>query len=299
MLGPQNGINMERNELALLRLYQAFPWYGTIAMTIQNKRYLIWLPISFIMLLTVFYCIYITSIFIWELLLFPFSFAEGIPESIFGFVSFLEFYALILMRTRSSLLFLPRFSYALLFALFFIFANNFYTFYALASQSFMAFIFAGCCFCLFKFEIPSRSWNQSYFYTPSENCPRTMFFPAYSYYWKNEVPPIWTMFFPLAGRDEFSEQELSLVSGNLPLLTSYIGNNQGNQEQIEVPEPLENDFVQVGPPVQPFEMEEGPRNQRNQEGNEEWHGVPVRFDSPERSLRTGESYNGIYDEENN
>jgi len=60
--------------------------------------------------------------------------------------------------------------------------------------------FAWCAYILRKYEIASMDWNPFHHYTPSENKPRQMYFPAFSMNWLHDLPPLWTMFFPLADR---------------------------------------------------------------------------------------------------
>ena len=55
------------------------------------------------------------------------------------------------------------------------------------------------------YEIPATDWNPFHHYTPSENKPRTLYFPGFSMNWLHDMPPLWTMFFPLADRTTFTE----------------------------------------------------------------------------------------------
>ena len=58
-----------------------------------------------------------------------------------------------------------------------------------------------------QYEIPAmEDWNPFYHYTPSNDKPRTLYFPAFSLNWLHDIPPIWTMFFPLADRSTFTQR---------------------------------------------------------------------------------------------
>jgi len=75
------------------------------------------------------------------------------------------------------------------------------------------------CYILLKYEIPAANeWNPFHHYCPSENKPRALYFPGFSINWLHDIPPLWTMFFPLADRSTFTEAQLSLVDRNNILL---------------------------------------------------------------------------------
>ena len=58
---------------------------------------------------------------------------------------------------------------------------------------------------LINYEIKAvNDWNTFHHYTPSENKPRTLYFPGISLNWLHSVPPIWTMFVPLADSSTFT-----------------------------------------------------------------------------------------------
>ena len=68
------------------------------------------------------------------------------------------------------------------------------------------------------YEIPATDWNPFHHYSPSENKPRTLYFPGFSMNWLHDIPPLWTMFFPLADRTTFTAAQLSLVDRDNILL---------------------------------------------------------------------------------
>ena len=101
---------------------------------------------------------------------------------------------------------------------------------------------------LLNFEIPALQWNPSAPYTPSYRSPRMLYFPIFSLTWVHDLPPIWTMFYPLFGRSHFSNVELSFVDGNYALLRQrleaardgvhfdqeFMGDGGGANDQVNI-----------------------------------------------------------------
>jgi len=88
---------------------------------------------------------------------------------------------------------------------------------------------------MLTFEIPALDWSPDCHYTPSHRSPRMLYFPGFSLTWNHELPPIWTMFYPLFGRSYFSAREMSFINENYTLLQQTLENARQRNY-------LENDF---------------------------------------------------------
>jgi hypothetical protein len=108
-------------------------------------------------------------------------------------------------------------------------------------------VFALFTFHLLTFEIAALSWERYATYTPSVSSPRTLFFPAFSLGWYQDLPQIWTMFYPLFGRSTFTSAQLAMVDRNGALLQQTLeeayqrgenlhqdaANDQNNNQEAE------------------------------------------------------------------
>lgn len=195
--------------------------------------------IAFVCLIIVFYCLYLSAITIWSMLLFSKSIPKSLDENFYGFIAFLEFSTLMLVRTRSTIKWLPRF--ALVFILCFLHYVQ-YTAYGFTYQALyllLASVTGIFAYHLLKFEIPALSWNPSYHYTPSIESPRALFFPLFSLGWYHDLPQIWTMFYPLFGRSRFTQAQLAMVDRNGALLQQTLdeafqrGDNLANSQNFQ------------------------------------------------------------------
>lgn len=94
-------------------------------------------------------------------------------------------------------------------------------------------------FHLITFEIPALSWERYATYTPSVSSPRTLFFPAFSLSWYQDLPQIWTMFYPLFGRSTFTQAQLAMVDRNGSLLQQAL--EEAYQRGQNLHQNVEND----------------------------------------------------------
>eukprot|EP01017_Pseudomicrothorax_dubius_P036517 TRINITY_DN5234_c0_g1_i1.p1 TRINITY_DN5234_c0_g1~~TRINITY_DN5234_c0_g1_i1.p1 ORF type:complete len:314 (-),score=50.13 TRINITY_DN5234_c0_g1_i1:115-1056(-) len=270
------------NDGARLHLYRTFPWVGQYlyALSFSGARgFDSWVLLGFLLTVLLFYCIYLTSLFLWNSLLFYKSAPRGLDESFYGFVAILEFAALVFIRTRSSLKFFPGFAVLLLVSFLMYFNTSVYGFYSLALYNVIFLSLAGLAYVLLYFEIPALSWNESHHYTPSINKPRTLFFPAFSLNWVTDLPQLWSMFVPLVGRSGFTPAQLSYVDGNMELLNNMLLNgNQDAGQQGNQPAP---------PPAVQAPANQAPRGRR-QGGNGLNEGILQNVDAnPLEELELG------------
>ncbi|CAD8087609.1 unnamed protein product [Paramecium sonneborni] len=204
-------------------LARAFPWIGLylniLDRTQRSKKQLI---VAFTLMLLLIYFIYLSSIIIGSYLLFKIQVPYGLEDNFFGLVTVNEFASLLFLRTRSSIYFVPKFTiiYYYLF-LWYVRSTN-YGFYSLAMITLSYMCFGTFCLFIFIYEIPSLGWNPLSFYTPSIDRPRCYYLPVFSMNWINDLPQLWTMFYPLHGRRYFQIQNLALVDRNFPLLNNLL-----------------------------------------------------------------------------
>ncbi len=60
-------------------------------------------------------------------------------------------------------------------------------------------------------EIPALDANPSSPYVVSSHRPRALYFPFFSTNLIQDLPQQWSMFYPLHGRERFTEQQMSYV----------------------------------------------------------------------------------------
>ena len=196
-----------------------FSWIGLYYHTLQNSnKSTVWVLVS----LYFFYSLFINLMYAvrvyWNFLLFNKSYNRSLSNEFYDLIYWTEFLSILFLRTRSSLKFVPRITILMMVMFIYYFQHTIYGFYELAISILRFGIYAVFGYFLLTFEIPALQWNSSYHYTPSLQSPRTLYFPVFSLAWIHDLPPIWTMFYPLFGRSHFSTEELALVDGNHVLL---------------------------------------------------------------------------------
>lgn len=225
---------------ARLNVYRAFPWIGIYlyALLANGQRKQSYMILAFICLIMIFYCLYLSAIYIWSILLFYKSIPKGLDENFYGFIAFLEFSTLLFMRTRSSLKWFPRFSAVFIISFLYYVQYTAYGFYSMALYLLIATNLGMLAYHLILFEMPALNWNPSYHFTPSLESPRTLFFPAFPLSWNQDLPQLWTMFYPLFGRSTFTQAQLSFVDRDNQLLNQTLDNafNRGQNIQQETEE---------------------------------------------------------------
>lgn len=85
---------------------------------------------------------------------------------------------------------------------------------------------------LLNLEIEALDWNPSFFFTPSVDKPRMLYYPLFNMSEFYDLPQFWTMFYPLYGRGEFHEEEMALVDRNYVLLNNRMNNSLNNNGNI-------------------------------------------------------------------
>lgn len=121
-----------------------------------------------------------------------------------AYLALIELLIMFFIRTRSSLKWFPRVSILLMGIFIFYVQNTVYGYYSLLLLVVILFISSFFCFILEQFEIPGVFWNESFHYTPSLHRPRCLYFPIFNLNWYHDLPQLWSMFYPLYGREHFT-----------------------------------------------------------------------------------------------
>ena len=250
---------------ARLNVYRAFPWIGIYlyALLVNGHRKQSQVILAFVSLIVVFYCLYLSAIFIWTALMFYKSIPKGLDENFYGFVAILEFVTLLCIRTRSSIKWFPRFTLLPVMCFLYYVQYTAFGFYNLALYTLITMCLAVLSYHLLAFEIPALSWNPFHHYAPSTDSPRTLYVPIFSLSWYHDLPQLWTMFYPLFGRSTFTEAQLAMVDRNNQLLGETLENAFQNgqnlhQDQEDQAQPNPNPNADQANNAQP------PQNHQNE-----------------------------------
>lgn len=174
----------------------------------------------------------------WQFLLFDKATPMSLINRFYDLVLSIEILTFLFVRTRTSLKYLPRITIMIMLIFFYYFQHTVYGFYERAFYMMEYSIYAAFCYFLLTFELEALDWDPTHHYTPSPEKPRTLYFPTFSLTWIHDIPPLWTMFYPLFGKSHFSERELSLVNGNYELLSQVLQESQqraaGGEEGLNI-----------------------------------------------------------------
>lgn len=75
-----------------------------------------------------------------------------------------------------------------------------YGFFYLAFYTMFYMTLGTLCYFLHYVEIKALNWNPLSPYTPTIDRPRCFYTPLFQLGWTNDIPQLWTMFYPLYGR---------------------------------------------------------------------------------------------------
>lgn len=196
------GLNEENRFI----FYYSYPWIGQPAWLLQSTGRSTWpLIISYLSMLFVFYFMYTCCYIVWTSMIFGHILPEGIDGSFYTFISFMEFYTLLFVRSKKSVLYFSRISYALIMMFLLYRFNHFYPFVWIAFKVLFFTCFGMMGYGLYKWEKPAyeeNSGNPDHF--------RSVFHPIFSRASQSTgLPEIWTLFYPVEAREAFSSQEMT------------------------------------------------------------------------------------------
>eukprot|EP00357_Protocruzia_adherens_P002865 CAMPEP_0114984214 /NCGR_PEP_ID=MMETSP0216-20121206/7148_1 /TAXON_ID=223996 /ORGANISM="Protocruzia adherens, Strain Boccale" /LENGTH=538 /DNA_ID=CAMNT_0002346317 /DNA_START=40 /DNA_END=1656 /DNA_ORIENTATION=- len=208
----------DANRARLIRwlLARSFPWLGFQTEMLRrgersNKR----LFCSYLSLLFIFYFLFGCLYFLWDYLVFGKSIPEGLSDSLYSTIGWIEFYILAFVRARTTIRFFARYC-SIVIALFMIYVfSTFYGFYYAAMYLLEATIVLFCAFFLYFYEIPALEGNPFSIYTPSIGNPRTGYMPVFSPTWHHGLPDIWSVFYPVQSQEHFSDSELGYINRSI------------------------------------------------------------------------------------
>ena len=205
-----------------MNIYRAFPWIGIYlyALNVNGRRKDRHIIFAFFCMIAVFYCLYLSALFIWDTLLFCKSIPKGLDENFYAFIAFLEFLSLLFIRTRSTLKYFPLMSITVMMMFLYYVQFTSYGFYSMGLFLTTYLILGLFALMLSLFEIPGLEWNPFHHYTPSIDSPRMMYFPVFSLSWYHDLPQMWSMFYPLFGRSSFTVAQMSMIDRNYILLNN-------------------------------------------------------------------------------
>ncbi|CAD8160337.1 unnamed protein product [Paramecium octaurelia] len=220
----------QNQDIQAQALIDAFPWVGQY-LTILNRNQKLKKELlnAFIYMLILFYLVYFLQFsgYNSSIQLFAKSYPRGLSENFFSSFLLNEFVSIIFLRTRASLYFVPKYIVLTYLLFIYYFESTLYGYYNLAFQICIFSQFAIISFFVLNFEIAALDWPTESPYTPTLDRPRVYYCPLFNMNWVNDIPTLWTMFFPLCGRRFFQIQNLALVDKNYILL-----NNLLNQEEL-------------------------------------------------------------------
>lgn len=72
-------------------------------------------------------------------------------------------------------------------------------------------------------------WDDNFAFKPNINKPRLLFNPLFNLNFKSDLPPFWTIFFPLFGSSQFFRRNFSFLDRNMRELRRIREENQNNQ----------------------------------------------------------------------
>ena len=196
----------EANENNRMILFYSFPWAGQPAFALRNAHKGIGLLVlSFLLMLIVFYFMYACTYMLWTPMVFGSSYPFGLDERVYTMFSLVEFFSLIFIRSKKSVNWFPKIIMVLMVSFFVYRKNNFYpfmnTYFAMVTWAILAVMVA-----MLKFVEKPIFDHEG----PSYESPRLVYQPVFQRV-QIGLPDIWTLFYPVAGRGEFTEEQMARV----------------------------------------------------------------------------------------
>ena len=193
-----------------MMLYYSFPWIGQPAYALQQSgRSPTPVISSFVYMLLTLYFMYACCYLMWTPMIFGHVFPKGIDDDFYTFVSFVEFFSLIYVRTKESVVFFPRVTGLFILVFFMYRFNHFYGFLNLAFKAMVFLTIAAVALTLRLYEskaidplLPNSDDSLS-----SDNV-RQVYHAVFSRSTGGELPELWSLFYPVSTRDQFTEAEL-------------------------------------------------------------------------------------------
>ncbi|CAD8075217.1 unnamed protein product [Paramecium primaurelia] len=258
----------QNEDIQAQALVGAFPWVGQY-LTILNRNHKLKQELlnAFIQMLILFYLVYFFQFsgYSGSIQLFAKSYPRGLSENFFSSFLLNEFVSIIFLRTRSSLYFVPKYITLTYLLFIYYFESTIYGYYNLAFQICIFSQFAIISIFVLQFEIAALEWSTISPYTPSFDRPRVLYCPMFNMNWVNDIPTLWTMFFPLCGRRFFQIQNLALVDKNYILLNNLLNQEEPIAIENNAPAQVPNIQVQLELPQQQEQQQQQQQEQQQQQ----------------------------------
>jgi len=259
-------LGTERDSRLQRQIIRIYSWIGLHYHTLHiNGKKVFWIFICFYLNYLLFGWLLDAVCVYWDFFLFNKPFLKNISGDFYGLIYWAELFSVLFIRTRTSLKYVPRFYMLLLVMFIYYFQHTVLGFYDLGLTLLKLSVYMLFTYFLLTFEVPALEWNPSAHYTPSLNSPRALYFPIFSLTWNHELPPIWTMFYPLFGRSYFTNNELALVNGNYSLLRSTLEIAQQrnrNEQAFELGALGQNNQIEI-------DVQDGNNNEENEDTQSE------------------------------
>ena len=194
------------NENTRMLLFFSFPWVGQPAYILRNASKSIFsLVFSFFCTLFVFYFMFACTYLLWTPLVFGYNYPYGLDEKFYSLMSIIEFYSLLFIRTKRSVLLFPRIVLLLICSFILYRKNNFYPFMNTFYSAVVFSCFGWLVVIVWFIEKPIFTYEG-----PSYESPRLVYQPVFN---RNPraLPDIWSVFYPVAGRGFFTEQQMANI----------------------------------------------------------------------------------------
>ena len=191
-------------------LYYSFPWIGQPAYALQQSgRSPTPVVSAFLYMLFTLYFMYACCYLMWTPMIFDHVFPKGIDDDFYTFISFVEFFNLIYVRTKESVVFFPRVTGVCILIFFMYRFNHFYGFLNLAFKVMVLFTITAMALTLRLYEskatdplLPNSDDSLN-----SENV-RQVYHAVFTRSTGGELPELWSLFYPVSTSDYFTEAEL-------------------------------------------------------------------------------------------
>lgn len=136
------------------------------------------------------------------MILFGPIYPKGIDDSFYTLICLIEYFTLIMVRTKRSIAYFPKIIFLLVVSLIIYRQNHFYPFLRISMQVVNFFTVAALAFTVFSWEKPTFMHEG-----PTPRRPRLMYHPVFTQH-PSPFPELWTMFMILEPAGFFTPEEL-------------------------------------------------------------------------------------------
>ncbi|CAG9331609.1 unnamed protein product [Blepharisma stoltei] len=193
--------------------YFAFPWIGEPAYALSHaNKSSFRLIMAFLLMLFVFYMMYIGASILWTYGVLENLYPLGLDERFYNLFSLIEFFSLIMIRTKKSAAFYPRITCFIITAFIIYRYHYVYGFLNMAFSAVSLYSFGLMCYAILNWEMPIFLSEG-----PTFDSPRLLYQQVFTHN-PTALPDVWSLFYPVEGRGDFSDQEMHRIfPQNIPV----------------------------------------------------------------------------------